>query len=61
LVNGLLVEQKDPKNLAEAINRILTDEDLKIKLIENSQNLVKKRSSKMTHQKYIEAVTEVLS
>ena len=61
MVNGLLVEQKDPKNLAEAINRILTDEDLKIKLIENSQNLVKKRSSKMTHQKYIEAVTEVLS
>jgi len=59
--NGLLVKQKDPKNLAEAINRILTDEDLKIKLIENSQNLVKKRSSKMTHQKYIEVVTEVLS
>lgn len=59
--NGLIVKQKDLKGIAKAVNRILTEENLRIKLVENSRKLVKKRSSKITHQRYIEAVTEVMS
>ena len=40
-VNGLLVQQKDPKSIANAIERIISDKNLKEKIIENSKETVK--------------------
>lgn len=39
-VNGLLVEQKNPKAIANAIERIISDEELRKKIIENSKKTV---------------------
>ena len=39
-VNGLLVEQKNPKAISKAIERIFSDEELKKKMIENSKKTV---------------------
>ena len=40
-VNGLLVQQKDPKSIANAIERIISDKSLEKKIIENSKETVK--------------------
>jgi len=40
-VNGLLVQQKDPKSIAIAIERIISDKSLEEKIIENSKETVK--------------------
>jgi len=39
-VNGLLVEQKNPKSIANAIEKIISDEELREKIIENSKKTV---------------------
>ena len=41
-VNGLLVQQKNPKSIANAIERIISDETLEKKIIENAKETVKK-------------------
>jgi len=51
-VNGLLVEQKNPKAIANAIERIFSDEDLKKKMIENSKQTVKEFSPTVIAQSY---------
>jgi len=50
-VNGLLVEQKNPKAIAKAIERIFSDEDLKKKMIENSKKTVNEFSPETIAEK----------
>jgi len=53
-VNGLLVEQKNPKALANAIDRIFSDEELKKKMIENSKETVKEFSPTAIARSYFD-------
>ncbi len=53
-VNGLLVEEKNPNALANAIERIISDEELTGKIIENSQETVKEFSPHLIGKKYCE-------
>lgn len=59
--NGLLVKEKDSDELADAINRILSNSSFAQSLVDNSQILVKKRTLKITHDKYIEAINQAIS
>jgi|Deesub1362A_J573_1020465.scaffolds.fasta_scaffold00023_15 N-acetyl-alpha-D-glucosaminyl L-malate synthase BshA len=43
-VNGLLVESEDPDGLARAILKVLDDEKLRVKLVENGKKIVQKYS-----------------
>jgi len=51
---GLLVSQKNPKELAKAIERILLDGDLSGKIIENAKNLLREFLPENIVQKYIQ-------
>jgi len=53
-INGLLVNQKDPKSIAEAIDRIISDQDLEKKLIENSKETLKEFSPSIIAKKYFD-------
>jgi len=44
--NGLLVEQKNPKSIAEAIDRILSDEQLRNAIVSNSKYVLEEFSPK---------------
>jgi len=59
-VNGLLVEEKNPKAIANAIERILSDEELKKKIIENSKETVKEFSPNVIGKKYYEIFQKIL-
>ncbi len=60
-VNGLLVEEKNPKALANAIERIISDEELREKIIENSQETVKEFSPRTIAEKYCELYKNCLN
>jgi len=60
-VNGLLVEQKNPKAIANAIDRILSDEELKRKIIDNSKETVKEFSPHTIAEKYCELYKNCLN
>ena len=60
-VNGLLVEEKNPKALANAIERIISDEELRKKIIENSQETVKEFSPRTIGEKYCELYKNCLN
>ena len=60
-VNGLLVEEKNPKALANAIERIISDEELRKKIIENSQETVKEFSPHTIGEKYCELYKNCLN
>jgi len=60
-VNGLLVEQKNPKAIANAMERILSDEELKKKIIENSKETVKEFSPNVIGKKYYEIYQNCLN
>ena len=53
-VNGLLVPQKDSAAIANAIERIIKDEELAKKLVENSKATVSEFSPQRIAQKYYE-------
>jgi len=59
-VNGLLVEEKNPKAIANAIERIISDEELKKKIIENSKDTVKEFSPNTIGKKYYEIFQKIL-
>ena len=59
-VNGLLVPQKDTTALANAIDRVLSDEIFRKKIIENSKETVKEFSHKETAEGYVNAINFVL-
>ena len=58
---GLLVEQKNPVALAQAIIRLLSDDKLKNKLVTGSKKIVNEFSAKNLEQKYIETIKGVLN
>jgi len=51
-INGLLVPQKDSASIAKAIERIISDKELKSKIVENSQTTVNEFSPKKIAEKY---------
>ena len=58
---GLLVERNRSKDLAEAIETVLDDKDLREKIIENAYKLVKENFSvdKMV-EKYVELYEQLM-
>ena len=59
--NGLLVQQKDPSSLAKAIERIISDEKFRMKLVENSKKTVNEFSSTLIGKKYYEIFQNCLN
>ncbi len=59
--NGLLVEQKNPKAIANAIDLILSDEELKKKIIENSKKTVVEFSPGTIGNMYFKVFQKILS
>jgi len=59
--NGLLVHQKDPSSLARAIERIISDEKFRKKLVENSKKTVNEFSSTIIGKKYYEIFQNCLN
>ena len=57
-VNGLLVPQKDSKAIARALERLIEDEELVGKLVENSKATVKEFSCQTITQKYYKIFQE---
>jgi len=51
-VSGLLVNQKDPKSIAIAIEKILSDKQLQKKIIENAKKTVKEFSPQEIARQY---------
>lgn len=58
-VNGLLVNQKDPKAIAEAVERILSDNTLRENIIKNSKNTVEEFSPQSIAKKYYEIFSNI--
>jgi len=59
-VNGLLFEQKEPKSIANAIERILTNKDLEKSLIENSKKTVEKFYPEIIAKQHLKIFQDVL-
>jgi len=60
-INGILVEEKNPKAIANAIERIISDEELKKKIIENSKETVNEFSPNAIGKKYCELYKNCLN
>jgi len=59
-VNGLIIEQKNPEAVANAIERIFSDEELKNKMIENSKKTVKEFSPETIAQEYFKIFDKIV-
>jgi len=57
---GLLVEQKDAQSIAKAVQRVLGDNALRDKLVENSKEMVNEFSLEGIEKKYIETISNVI-
>jgi glycosyltransferase involved in cell wall biosynthesis len=58
---GLLVRQKDSQDLVNQIIRLLTDEDLRKKMVRNSRNLIETQFSwEVVAERFIEIYLDVL-
>jgi len=53
-VNGLLVNQKDPVSIAKAVRRVISDEKMKKKIIENSKETLKEFSPELIAKQYLD-------
>jgi glycosyltransferase involved in cell wall biosynthesis len=58
--NGLLVKQKDSKEIALAIERILSDMELKDNIVKNARETVKEFLPSTVAQKYFEVFQKVI-
>lgn len=58
-VNGLLVEQKDTKSLANAIERMLSDNNLRDRLVKNSKETVKEFLPQSIAKQYYDIFTNI--
>jgi len=58
---GLLVEQKNPKALAEAMDRFLTDNQFKDKIIQNSKKILDEFSLEKLETNYIQAILAIIN
>jgi len=59
-VNGLLVEQKEPKSIANAIERILTNKDLEKRINENSKKTVEQFYPEIIAKQHLKIFQDVL-
>jgi len=59
-INGLLVEQKNPLSIAEAVERILTDKDFERKIVANAKETVKDFYPKVTARKHFEIFQSIV-
>lgn len=59
-INGLLIAQKDPNAIAHAIDRIFSDEQLREKLVKNSQETVKEFLPEIISKKHYEIFEKIL-
>lgn len=50
--NGLLCEEKDVASLSERINRVLYEEEIRKKLLDNAENTIRKYSYTQSSQSY---------
>jgi len=60
-VNGILVPQKDPKSIARALERVIGDEVLAKKLVENSKATVKEFFPQTIAQEYAKIFQNCIS
>jgi len=60
-VNGLLVEQKNPKAIANAIEKYVSNDELKKKMIENSKKTVLEFSPPIIAKKYFDIYQNILN
>lgn len=60
-VNGLLVNQKDPKSIAEAIDRIISDKELEEQIIENSKDTVQEFLPMNIAKKYFDIFQDLFN
>jgi len=58
-VDGLLVNERDPQDIAKAIIKILSNEELKRRIIENSKETVKEFQPEKIAQKYYEVFQRI--
>ncbi len=59
-VNGLLVEQKDPKSIASAIEKILGDNELEKRVVENSKKTVEQFYPETIGKQHLKIFNRVL-
>ena len=57
--NGILVEQKDPEGIAQAIDRILSNKDLVGRLVKNSKNTVNEFMPTIIAKKHLEVFQKI--
>jgi len=57
---GLLVEQKEPKAIAEAIERFLSDSEFRDKIIQNSKIILGEFSLEKLEKKYVQIIKNIL-
>lgn len=55
-VNGFLCEEKKPHELAEKLKILLTDEEVAVKMVENSRETVQEYDYRALAQKYLEVL-----
>ncbi|MGB6464509.1 MAG: glycosyltransferase family 4 protein [Nitrosotalea sp.] len=58
---GLLVKQKDPVEIAKAIERVMLDDNLRKKLIKNSKEIVKEFSPEIIAKQYYNIFQKIVS
>ena len=59
-VNGILVPQKNPEAIAKSVEKVITDKELREKIIENSKKTVKEFSPKTIAEKHFEIFTSLV-
>ena len=59
--NGLLVEQKNPKAIADAVDRVLSDEQLRKKLVTNVKITAKEFSPQTVAEQYTKIFHQILN
>jgi len=59
-INGLLVSEKDPKAIAQGITRIISDNELKKRLVENSKETVKELSPQTIAKEYFQIFSKIV-
>lgn len=60
-INGLLVNQKDPSSIAQAVRRILSDEKFKKELVENSKKTIKEFSPESIAKQYFDIYQDIVN
>ena len=60
-INGILVPQKDPKAIANAVDKILGSPEFSKKLIQNSKDTIKEFVPEIIAQKHLKVFQEIVS